>query len=125
MPEMNGIHLAERLVALRQEMAVLFMSGYTDNVIVNHGRFLQKPFTPDALARKVRAVLDSRAEGELDQPALPQETGASYETGASSGASPCPPSVSSATLAALIWGDHRSAGSRTPPSCPLRSRSDL
>ena len=77
MPEMNGAHLAERLVALRQEMAVLFMSGYTDYAIVNHGRFIQKPFTPDALARKVRAVLDSRAEGELDQPAPPQETGAS------------------------------------------------
>ena len=77
MPEMNGVHLAERIVALRQEMAVLFMSGYTDYAIVNHGRFIQKPFTPDALARKVRAVLDSRAEGELDKPALPQETGAS------------------------------------------------
>ena len=77
MPEMNGAHLAERLVALRQEMAVLFMSGYTDYAIVNHGRFIQKPFTPDALARKVRAVLDSRAEGELDQPAPPQETSAS------------------------------------------------
>ena len=77
MPEMNGVHLAQRLGALRQEMAVLYMSGYTDYAIVNHARFIQKPFTPDALARKVRAVLDSRAEGELDQPALPQETGAS------------------------------------------------
>src|SRR5438132_6538841 len=37
-------------------------------------------FTPDALARKVRAVLDSRAEGELDQPAPPQETGAGWSS---------------------------------------------
>jgi signal transduction histidine kinase len=77
MPEMNGVQLAERLVPLRPEMAVLYMSGYTDYAIVNHGCFIQKPFTPDALARKVRAVLDSRAEGEHDQAALPQETGAS------------------------------------------------
>jgi two-component system cell cycle sensor histidine kinase/response regulator CckA len=80
MPEMNGPQLSERLVALHQEMAVLYMSGYTDYAIVNHGRFIQKPFTPDALARKVRAVLDSRADGDPDQPVLlrvPQETGAS------------------------------------------------
>jgi signal transduction histidine kinase len=64
MPQMNGAVLAERLVSLRPDMAVLYMSGYTDYASVNHGRFIQKPFAPDALARKVRGVLDSRTGSE-------------------------------------------------------------
>jgi two-component system, cell cycle sensor histidine kinase and response regulator CckA len=65
MPEMGGIEAAERLVQLRPAMKVLFMSGYTDNAIIDQGvlndgiNFIQKPFTPDALARKVREVIDS------------------------------------------------------------------
>jgi DNA-binding response OmpR family regulator len=48
-------------------MVTIFMSGYTDNVILHHGvleagdAFLQKPFNPKALARKVRDVLDQTA----------------------------------------------------------------
>jgi PAS domain S-box-containing protein len=63
MPQMNGRELAERLVARRPGLGVLFMSGYTDDQVLAHGvargaGFLQKPFTPDVLARKVREVLD-------------------------------------------------------------------
>ena len=65
MPQMNGPDLAEKLKSLRPDTKVLYMSGYTDGAILYHGvlepgtPFLQKPFTPDVLARKVREVLDS------------------------------------------------------------------
>jgi PAS domain S-box-containing protein len=66
MPQMSGRELADRLRQLRPEMKVLYMSGYTDDAIVRHGLlnpavfFLQKPFTPSALAQKVRQVLDQQ-----------------------------------------------------------------
>jgi PAS domain S-box-containing protein len=63
MPEMGGRALAEKLVELLPGLAVLFMSGYTDDAVVRHGvqesnvAFLQKPFTQDTLLRKIREVL--------------------------------------------------------------------
>jgi signal transduction histidine kinase/CheY-like chemotaxis protein len=64
---LSGRALAERLTADRAVRRVLYMSGYTDDAILRHGvledgaAFLQKPFTPDALLRKVREVLDQAA----------------------------------------------------------------
>ena len=65
MPKLSGRELAEELHARRAGMKVLYMSGYTDNAIVNTGilhkevAFLQKPFTPAALTEKVREVLEN------------------------------------------------------------------
>jgi PAS domain S-box-containing protein len=63
MPEMGGADLAARVQALRPEAHVLYMSGYTDDTVIRHKvleretHFLQKPFTPASLARKVREAL--------------------------------------------------------------------
>jgi FixJ family two-component response regulator len=61
MPEMGGPALARQLLAGRPEMAVLYMSGYTDHTLGEGSSFLQKPFTPDTVARAVRATLDTVA----------------------------------------------------------------
>jgi DNA-binding response OmpR family regulator len=63
MPEMGGRQLVEAVRVRRPGVRVLYMSGYTDDAVIHHGvestdAFVQKPFTPLGLARKVRAVLD-------------------------------------------------------------------
>ncbi|HEX7722492.1 MAG TPA: PAS domain S-box protein [Pyrinomonadaceae bacterium] len=65
MPETSGKEVADRVTALMPRTKVLFMSGYTDQAIVHHGvldsnvEFIQKPFTPLGLSKKVREVLDA------------------------------------------------------------------
>jgi two-component system cell cycle sensor histidine kinase/response regulator CckA len=71
MPVMGGHELSKRLKAVRPELQVLYLSGYTDAAIVRNGvlepglALLQKPFTKKALVRKVREILDSSAPREL------------------------------------------------------------
>jgi len=65
MPGMSGHELGKRLQSARPEIKVVYMSGYTDNAISHHGvldpavHFMEKPFSPEGLARKVREVLDA------------------------------------------------------------------
>ncbi|MBI5341917.1 MAG: response regulator [Deltaproteobacteria bacterium] len=67
MPEMNGRELAEKLSLLRPGLKCLYMSGYTSNVIAHRGvlaegvQFIQKPFSAQSLAAKVRETLDGRS----------------------------------------------------------------
>jgi len=69
MPKMNGRQVAERILETHPGIKVLFVSGYTDDVILHHGvldgdfAFLQKPLTRDSLTRRVRQVLDARSAG--------------------------------------------------------------
>lgn len=64
MPGIGGAELSKRVAAKNPGIKVLFMSGYIDDSVVRHGiqeneaAFLQKPFTPLSLAKKVREVLD-------------------------------------------------------------------
>ena len=71
MPQMSGRELAESVRTIRPETRVLYMSGFTDDAVVHHGVvadgtcFIQKPFSPETLALKVREVLDyPHAQGE-------------------------------------------------------------
>jgi CheY-like chemotaxis protein len=64
MPDMNGPELARRLAAIRPATPTLFMSGYMDDALGEHGvlpshaNFIQKPFSPRAIAQRVRDILD-------------------------------------------------------------------
>ena len=65
MPQMGGKALVDQIMTVRPGTKVLYTSGYTDNAVIHHGvldagiAYLQKPFTPGALAHKVREVLNS------------------------------------------------------------------
>jgi len=65
LPGSGGRALAERAVEARPGLRVLFMSGYTDDIVLQHQLvhrhmpFVQKPFTPESLGRGVRQVLDA------------------------------------------------------------------
>jgi two-component system cell cycle sensor histidine kinase/response regulator CckA len=65
MAQMGGRELTDRMKIMRPDLKTIYMSGYTDDAVVRHGvfaktePFLQKPFSPESLARKVREVLDS------------------------------------------------------------------
>jgi len=69
MPDLSGPEVARRVIERRPEIGVLYMSGYTDDAVLQHGvlkqdtPFLQKPFTPMVLASKVREVLDAVISG--------------------------------------------------------------
>jgi len=68
MPQMSGRELASHLMPQRPGMKVLFMSGYSEDAITREGTlepgtaFLEKPFTPDSLARKIRDLLEAKVE---------------------------------------------------------------
>jgi two-component system cell cycle sensor histidine kinase/response regulator CckA len=73
MPGGSGREVAMQVSQTRPQIKLIYMSGYTDDAVVRHGvlhreaHFLQKPFTPSVLTRKIRQVLD----GDGTQPGLP------------------------------------------------------
>jgi len=88
MPVMNGRELAQRMAALSPKTRILFMSGYTEaavwrnGMIENSNNFLQKPFTLDALTRKVREVLETPTpETEKSKMPLTKQYAIEAETG--------------------------------------------
>jgi two-component system, cell cycle sensor histidine kinase and response regulator CckA len=74
MPDLRGPELARRLVEQRSEMLTLFMSGYMDDALVEGAStprvpvdFIQKPFSPSALAARVREMLDRRRRARAER----------------------------------------------------------
>jgi PAS domain S-box-containing protein len=73
MPRLDGRELANQLLALRPDMKILFMSGYTDDVIVHRealtkgAKLVQKPFTKATLLRKVREALESKVANSFSR----------------------------------------------------------
>jgi FixJ family two-component response regulator len=78
MPGMSGRQLADQVAALRPSIKIVYMTGYTDDMVVHHRilepgiAVLQKPFTRQQLGAKVRAALDSAS----DEKSLGQSAGA-------------------------------------------------
>jgi hypothetical protein len=75
MPGMNGPQVVERVARLQPQMRILYISGYTAKALLDHGigqnvSFFAKPFSPEALARKIREVLDapSHLAEDKDEP---------------------------------------------------------
>ncbi len=72
MPDMNGREVARQINLLRPKSRILFMSGYTADVIAHRGvldadvEYLPKPFTPDSLARKIRELLAHKRDIAAD-----------------------------------------------------------
>lgn len=70
MPRLSGQELAERLLMIRPDIRILYMSGYTDRTVVQSGKesiggdLLKKPFSPDVLVKRVHEAL----EGARDRP---------------------------------------------------------
>ncbi len=68
MPQMNGQELYDRMNEIQPDLKVLFMSGYTNDVIAHHGmlekgiNFIQKPLTIETLSKKVKEVIEKRVE---------------------------------------------------------------
>ncbi len=87
MPGMNGRELAQRISEIRPNVKVLYMSGYTENVVGHNGmldagvRLLQKPFSLRNLKSKVREVLDARPALEVAMPTPPAEPRAALPVG--------------------------------------------
>ncbi len=87
MPGMNGRELAQRISEIRPNVKVLYMSGYTENVVGHNGmldagvRLLQKPFSLRNLKSKVREVLDARPALEVAMPTPPAEPHAALPVG--------------------------------------------
>lgn len=72
-PDLNGKELYQTLLTIQPDLCVLYMSGYTRDVISHHGvldegiDFIQKPLTVESLARKVKAVLRRRVANHFTQ----------------------------------------------------------
>jgi CheY-like chemotaxis protein len=67
MPRMSGREVADRLLQLQPDLKIIYISGYTDEVLVGNGRhpgalFLQKPLRPEILAERVRELLDGAVQ---------------------------------------------------------------